>query len=150
MITAKERIILPSAPRASRGPAYDDSQIPRAPPFTANIGNLHYDIDEEEIFRFFKDLEILEIKLPRDHVTGRIKGFGFVVFATRNDLVEALVMNEQMLRGRPVRVGLVENREREMGRSEGRRGMRPPSEDEGVDNWRSVEREVVGGFGDFG
>jgi len=36
-ITEKERIVLPSAPRASRGPAYDDQEIPREPPFQVGI-----------------------------------------------------------------------------------------------------------------
>lgn len=148
MITAKERIVLPTAPRAARGPAYDDAQIPRSPPFQANIGNLHYEIEEDDIYKFFRDLEILEIKLPRDQVTGRIKGFGFIVFESRKDLIDALVMNEQMLRGRPVRVALLEGGRGDRGdRGGGRMGMRQPAEDEGVDNWRSVAKGVSGGGG---
>ncbi|XP_021952544.1 eukaryotic translation initiation factor 4B isoform X2 [Folsomia candida] len=143
-ITTKERIVLPTAPRASRGPAYEDAQIPKVPPFQANIGNLHYDIEEEDIYKFFRDLDILELKLPRDHVTGRIKGFGFVVFSTRQDLIDALVMNEQMLRGRPIRVALLSGDQRVGGGGERREYReRPPAEDEGVDNWRSMAGAVV-------
>ncbi len=108
-------------PSASRGPGIDENLIPTTPPFQANIGNLHYKIEEEDIFKFSENLEILELKLPRDHVTNRIKGFGFIIFGSRQDLIDALVMNEGMLRGRPVRVALLsggDNREGGGGRRE--------------------------------
>ncbi len=95
--------MLPSAPRASRGPGIDENLIPTTPPFQANIGNLHYEIEEEDIFKFFENLEILELKLPRDHVTNRIKGFGFIIFGSRQDLIDAEDDNWRSMAGATVR-----------------------------------------------
>ena len=44
-----DRSILPTAPRAARGPDVDMSQVPDVPPFTAFLGNLPYDVEEEDI-----------------------------------------------------------------------------------------------------
>lgn len=144
----KERILLPSAPRASRGPAYADAEIPQNPPFTAHLGNLPYDLGEEEIYKLFRDLDIVDLKLPRDQQTQRLRGFGYVDFGTREDLVEALIRNEQMMRGRPIRItlgtGQGDRRGGDMSRSDmrggdgDRRRGRPPAEDDDVDDWRTV------------
>lgn len=143
----KERIILPSAPRASRGPAYADHEIPQNPPFTAHLGNLPYDIDEEEIFKFFRDVHLMELKLPRDQQTQRLRGFGYAEFETREDLIEALIRNEQMMRGRPIRITLGNGQQDRRGGDMDRGGMRgdgdrrrgrPPAEDDEVDDWRSM------------
>lgn len=142
----RERIILPSAPRAVRGPAYDDNEIPRNPPFTAHLGNLPYDISDEEIYKFFRDLEVVDLKLPRDPMTQRLKGFGYVDFGTREDLIQALIKNESQLRGRQIRINLGTGQQDKwqrgggMGemRGDGERRRRPPAEDDDVDDWRSV------------
>lgn len=147
-VVEKERILLPSAPRASRGPAYADAEIPQHPPFTAHLGNLPYDLGEEEIYKLFRDLDILDLKLPRDQQTQRLRGFGYVDFATREDLVEALIRNEQMMRGRPIRITLGTGQQDRRGGDMDRSGMRggdgdrrrgrPPAEDDDVDDWRTV------------
>ncbi|ODM94439.1 Eukaryotic translation initiation factor 4B [Orchesella cincta] len=142
----KERIILPSAPRAARGPAYADHEIPSNPPFTAHLGNLPYDINDEEIYKFFRDLEIADLKLPRDQQTNRLRGFGYVDFHAREDLIEALIRNEQMLRGRPIRITLGTgqrggpdmDRSGMRGGEDRRRPRGPPPEDEDIDDWRSM------------
>ena len=133
-----EKIVLPSAPRAARGPAYDDSEIPREPPFIAHIGNLAYDIGEDDIYKFFRDLEIIELRLPRDSQNNnRLRGFGYVEFETRQDLINALIQNEQMLKGRQVRVNLGTNQQnRGDNDRRGDRGGYTP-QDSTPDDWRS-------------
>lgn len=49
---------LPSAPRASRGLDVDLSKLPSKPPYTAFLGNLPFDISEEEIRTLFRGLMV--------------------------------------------------------------------------------------------
>ena len=55
---AVDRISLPTAPRAALGPKVSLDKVPTQPPFTAYLGNLPYDVNEEDIERFFKDLKV--------------------------------------------------------------------------------------------
>ena len=70
---AIDRSKLPSAPRAARGADFDPSRVPTRPPYTAFLGNLQYDICEEDIERFFMKLKVrlvwtkrFQIVLPVD------------------------------------------------------------------------------------
>ncbi len=105
-----QTFVLPTAPRAALGPDIADDRIPREPPFTAYIANLSYDIDEEEIMEFFSKLRIKGVRLPRDGgddpASSRLKGFGYADFEDRESLIEALAMNEQLLKNRKLRVDL--------------------------------------------
>ena len=47
--TKPEAFVLPTAPRAARGPDMSDDRIPKDPPFTAYIANLSYDVDTEVV-----------------------------------------------------------------------------------------------------
>ena len=53
-----DRSALPTAPRAARGPDVDMNKVPTNPPFTAFLGNLSYDANEEEIEKFFRGLTV--------------------------------------------------------------------------------------------
>lgn len=55
---AVNRSLLPTAPRAARGPDFDPSKVPTAPPYTAFLGNLPYDISEDDIIGFFRNLKV--------------------------------------------------------------------------------------------
>jgi translation initiation factor 4B len=72
------------------------------------VANLSYDIDESDVIRFFKRLKIKGVRLPRegDAETGRLKGFGYADFEDRDSLVEAISMNDQLLKNRKVRIDL--------------------------------------------
>ena len=63
---ASEKIVLPSAPRASLGPNISDDRIPKEPPFTAYLANLSYDINPEDVYDFFGKLKINNVRLLRD------------------------------------------------------------------------------------
>jgi translation initiation factor 4B len=45
-------------------------------------------------------LSVVHIRIPREQEGGRIKGFGYVEFETRQHLLEALGMNEELLNNR--------------------------------------------------
>lgn len=51
-------IQLPTAPRAARGVNIDMSRIPTKPPYTAYVGNLPFDVEEQEIADFFRSLSV--------------------------------------------------------------------------------------------
>ncbi|OWB77198.1 RNA binding protein [[Candida] boidinii] len=95
----------PSAPGfgASSEPAFERKEypIPDAPPYTARFSNLPWDTNEEEIHDFIAEQlsiadplqDILRFKAPTDRATGRLRGFAFVTFSTRELLEEALKLN---------------------------------------------------------
>ncbi|EAU77247.2 AGAP000526-PA [Anopheles gambiae str. PEST] len=98
-------IALPTAPRASR--ILNDDSIPTSPPFSVYVSNLPYDINENDLYDIFENVEIVSMTLPRDDSeTWRLRGFGYIEFATRNDLMEVLAMPEPMARNRRIRIGL--------------------------------------------
>ncbi|CAG0880577.1 unnamed protein product [Cyprideis torosa] len=135
----RETIILPTAPKASRG--LDLDKIPTQPPFMIHIANLSYELNPEEISRFFKGLKVADVKLPRDGGdSGRLRGYGYVYFEDRDSLIEALSMTDMTLKNRSVRIELA------TGEGDGRRqGYGRDRERDGPDrtdsNWR------VGGGG---
>merc|ERR1711981_1275062 len=106
-----EKIVLPTAPRASLGPNISDDRIPRDPPFTAYLANLSYDINPEDVYQFFEKLEIKNVRLLRDGdpETGRLKGYGYADFGDRQSLIEALTMNDQLLKNRKLRIDISTN-----------------------------------------
>jgi translation initiation factor 4B len=82
---------LPSAPRAATTPNVDITSLPKTPPFTVFLGNLSYDANEDDISKFFEKhkLSVTSVRLVKEK-DGRMKGFGYAEFSTRNDLIEAL------------------------------------------------------------
>lgn len=84
---------LPTAPRAARGPDTSEDSIPMQGPYIAYISNLPYDVEEDDISRFFANMSISNIRLPRDDRSGegnKSKGFGYVEFDDRASLIEAI------------------------------------------------------------
>lgn len=58
VVINKTRAALPTAPRSARGPDVDLARVPCIPPFTAFLGNLPYDVTDEEIERFFRGMKV--------------------------------------------------------------------------------------------
>lgn len=54
----EEKVVLPTAPKAARGPDVDLSKVPTREPFTAFLGNLPYDITDDDIVMFFRQLKV--------------------------------------------------------------------------------------------
>lgn len=51
-------MVLPTAPKASRGFDEFAEKIPHQPPFIAYLSNLPYDVNEDEIADFFGELKV--------------------------------------------------------------------------------------------
>ncbi|KAI5840238.1 hypothetical protein DFP73DRAFT_529321 [Morchella snyderi] len=122
--------------------------IPDKPPFTAHVGNLSFDVSENEISEFFEKCDVSNVRLVRDKMEDRPKGFGYVEFNTKEGLIAAIELNGSQLSGRNVRINVADppkDRGEERTLGEWRRtGPLPALENTGR---RGSER---GGFGDRG
>lgn len=137
---------LPSAPRAQREGSFDPSKVPRNPPFTAYVGNLPFDTEDDDVDKMFARNTVKEVRLLKDKETGHFKGFGYVEFETAEGLIEALKMNEKMIRGRPIKIdvattagnreGSTDRWDRDRNNNDGERGERQPYVDTTSDDWR--------------
>ncbi|KAG7167305.1 Eukaryotic translation initiation factor 4B-like 1, partial [Homarus americanus] len=141
-----ERLVLPTAPRNARESDVDPERIPRDPPYTAYIANLPFEVDDEDIIRFFQDLKVKSIRLPREGGEGgRFKGFGYVEFETRNELIEALAKNDDVMNNRKIRVDIAEGEGGNQRRGFSDRGGRDEDRldrSEGVSDWRAPPRDA--------
>ena len=63
-----QRFVLPTAPRSARARNIDISSIPKGPPYTAFLGNLPYDVDEDDIFHFFQSVQVIIFFMLRVYV----------------------------------------------------------------------------------
>ncbi|XP_076456234.1 eukaryotic translation initiation factor 4B-like isoform X2 [Babylonia areolata] len=145
-----DRSKLPTAPKAARGPDIDVNSIPDNKPFTAFVGNLPYDVSEDKIAQFFegRNLNVEGVRLPNEN--GRQRGFGYVEFMTKEDLVSAVSLTEEMFNGRKLRIDLAGtsggDRDRDgSGRSDRNdwRGGGDPDRTEG--DWRRRDPAPFGG-----
>lgn len=135
-----EKIILPTAPKAARGPDVDMSKVPSKPPYTVYLGNLPYDVSDEDVIKFFRTLKVSSVRLPRESgERGRMRGFGYAEFPDRGTLLEALAYNNESLKSRSIKVSLAEEHDNE-GRERGNRDM-GRSERATDGDWRSMTRD---------
>ena len=97
------------------------------------VGNLSYDVTEEELQKSFEVFGHVEsAKIVVDMYTGRSKGFGFVEMPNREEANSAIdSLNGQELKGRALRVSKARPR------SEGRRGGRGRGGGRQGSGWRS-------------
>ncbi|KAL7582840.1 hypothetical protein Lser_V15G44282 [Lactuca serriola] len=68
------------------------------------VGNLSWDMTEDELKKFFSDCSISSIRLGKDKETGEFKGFAHVDFSDSLSLTMALKLDQKPLFGRPVRI----------------------------------------------
>ncbi|KAJ3276758.1 Nucleolar protein 12 [Terramyces sp. JEL0728] len=69
------------------------------------VGNLPFDIADEQVWKFFEDIgEIENVRIIRDRKTNVGKGFGYVQFKEKASVVLALKLNDNELEGRKMRV----------------------------------------------
>lgn len=99
-----EIIQLPTAPRAAR--ILEDNSIPHDPPFYAKVSNLPFDLSEADVDDFFLDhnIHIKEMKLARDDANDRLRGFGHIELETREDLMDAIMLSDPVIRNRRIRI----------------------------------------------
>ncbi len=94
------------------------------------VGNLPYEITEEEVRSFFENdgRSVQEVFIPTDRGTGRPRGFAFVTLGSNEEAATAIeTLNGKELSGRGVSIS--EARERAARISEG-----PPPETWGHEN----------------
>ncbi len=88
------------------------------------IGNLAFSTTKEDLESAFSVYgPIVEVKIPTDRYTGRVRGFAFVTFETQQAAEKALALDGKDLNGRPIRVNVAQEK-KEGGRGEGGRGGR--------------------------
>lgn len=100
--SSKEPVVLPTAPRAARGPRVADEDIPINPPYVAYLSNLPYEVDETYLTEFFANMKISNIRLPKD--SNKLKGYGYVEFEDRQSLIDALCLSNTPMKTRRVRI----------------------------------------------
>lgn len=75
------------------------------------VGNLSYECTEDEFSEYFSDFgSIADVVLVRDKSTDRLRGFGFVTYSDSKSATAALAANGKMLRGRPMKVNIANDR----------------------------------------
>ena len=76
------------------------------------IGNLNYDISEDELMDIFKEYgEVASVKIIIDKYSGRSKGFGFIDMPTDQEASEAMEnVNDTDIKGRRIKVNQARER----------------------------------------
>jgi len=85
---------------------------PMVPPFTGYVGNLPYQMNEDDVARMFQGLNITNIRMPMDYQANRKKGFAYVEFTDRPSLVSALSWNGREFQNRHIRVDVASERKK--------------------------------------
>lgn len=68
------------------------------------IGNLSWDVTEEDLKNLFSDCKISSIRFGMDKETGQFRGYSHVDFTDNLSLTMALQLDQKVLHGRPVRI----------------------------------------------
>ncbi|KAJ3502005.1 hypothetical protein NMY22_g18732 [Coprinellus aureogranulatus] len=89
--------------------AREEVPLPTQPPYTAFIGNLAFDLTEDDIAAHFSEFKINSIKIIKDR-DDRPKGFGYVEFESLDGLKDALSKTGTSIAGRTIRVSVAEPR----------------------------------------
>ncbi|CAO3623513.1 unnamed protein product [Cunninghamella blakesleeana] len=118
-------------------PTRPPAELPTEPPFTAHVANLSFEIQDDELADFFRDLKIASIRIFRDR-DGRSKGFGYVEFEDLDSLKAALELTGESLHSRAVRVNIADPPKERQDRPErSERSERPERQDRSdVSSWR--------------
>lgn len=68
------------------------------------VRNLSYNLTEAELSNLFSEFgEVTSVKIIKDKITGRAKGFGFVEMSDDNAAAEAISkINGSDVKGRPI------------------------------------------------
>lgn len=104
-------------------------QIPEEGPFIAFVGNLKFDVNENQIGNFFYDggCRVQDVKIRYDEFR-KPKGIAFVEFVDRESLEKALTADGVSLGGRNIRVDVHQRKQHDR-----ERDSRPPRAEE--ENW---------------
>ncbi|EAY96296.1 hypothetical protein OsI_18195 [Oryza sativa Indica Group] len=68
------------------------------------VGNLAWDITEDDLKKFFSDCKISSIRFGTDKETGDFKGYVHVDFSEGTSVAVAMKLDQKVIKGRPVRI----------------------------------------------
>ncbi|CAL0316272.1 unnamed protein product [Lupinus luteus] len=68
------------------------------------VGNLSWDITEEELKKFFSNCNITSVRFGMDKETGEFRGYAHVDFSDSESLKTSLTLDQNILFGRPVKI----------------------------------------------
>lgn len=90
----------------------EELPLPDKPPYTAHLGNLSYDANQEAVTDFFVSAgcDVVSVRIVEDRAEGRPKGFGYAEFTTQDDLKKALTLNEESFFNRNIRIRVADPR----------------------------------------
>jgi len=91
------------------GPPREELPVPTVPPFTAFVGNLTFETDDEAVKEHLGP-GITSVRLVKDPMSGKPKGYGYVEYGSQGELKVALTKNMTSLAGRTIRVSVAEPR----------------------------------------
>ena len=75
------------------------------------VGNLAFSTTKEELEAAFSAFgTVVEVKIPVDRDTGRVRGFAFVTFDTQQAAEKALALDGTDLNGRSIRVNVAQEK----------------------------------------
>ncbi|KAK9283575.1 hypothetical protein L1049_011823 [Liquidambar formosana] len=92
---------------------YKTTRANKASPFVPEIvegynriyvGNLSWDITEDDLRKFFSDCSISSIRFGMDKETGEFRGYAHVDFSDNLSLTMALKLDQEIACGRPVKI----------------------------------------------
>ncbi|WCJ19546.1 phragmoplastin interacting protein 1 [Euphorbia peplus] len=92
---------------------YKTTRANKVPDFTPQVvegynriyvGNLSWDITEEDLKLFFSECNISSIRWGTDKETGVFRGYGHVDFSDKPSLLKALKLDQQIVCGRPIKI----------------------------------------------
>jgi cold-inducible RNA-binding protein len=87
------------------------------------VGNLAFSTTKEELEAAFSNYgTVVEVKIPIDRDTGRVRGFAFVTFETQQAAEKALALDGTDLNGRAIRVNVAQEKKTGTGGGGGGRG----------------------------
>lgn len=90
----------------------EELPLPDKPPYTAHLGNLSYEANQEAVTDFFTSAgcSVVNVRIVEDREQMRPKGFGYAEFTSVDDLKKALDLNEESFVGRNIRIRVADPR----------------------------------------
>ncbi|KAK4924004.1 Eukaryotic translation initiation factor 4B, partial [Elasticomyces elasticus] len=82
--------------------------LPSAPPYTAHLANLSFEVSHGDVQDFFQGCEVTNVRIVEDKMDSKPKGFGYVEFGTLDGLKQALTLSSSNLSGRQVRISVAD------------------------------------------
>ncbi|KAI8846029.1 hypothetical protein BJ741DRAFT_586418 [Chytriomyces cf. hyalinus JEL632] len=138
-----------SSMAGDRGAPRGDVAFPTQPPYNAYIGNLSYEINENDIESLFKDLKVKSVRLLRD-TDDNIKGFGYCEFDDADSLRGAVALHGSSVKGRAIKIDVSEAKGGDRGGRGGFGGDRRERGDtrfggfdDSPSDWRSAPRREI-------